>query len=111
MIYPKYQVFRNARDGQFYYQLIDANGEIVLNSDGYLNKQSCLEDINSVRKNARYDSRFDRKDSYSYHVFKLKTEEDKTIGKSQNYIDPNSREDGIYSVKRDGITAPIEDLS
>lgn len=111
MINPKYQIFRDTEDGHFYYRLIDANGEIVLNSEGYFNKQSCLEDISSVRKNARYDSRFDRKDNFFSHAFQLKTDDDKTLGVSEHYVDPNSREQGIYAVKRDGITAPIEDLS
>lgn len=111
MINPKYQIYRNAEDGHFYYQLIDANGEIVLNSKSHPTKQSCIEHIFSVRKYARYDSRFDRKDSFFCHAFKLKTNEDVTIGVSEHYSDTNSREQGIYAVKRDGITAPIEDLS
>lgn len=111
MINPKYQIYRNAEDGHFYYHLIDANGEIVLNSNGHSTKQSCIEHIFFVRKNARFDSRFDRKDSYYSHVFKLKTNENITIGVSESYSDTNSREQGIYAVKRDGITAPIEDLS
>jgi len=110
MTNPKYQVFRSIDDGQFYYRLKAANGEIVLQSDGYSSKKACLEGISSARINARFDSNFMRSEFLSNYSFVLEGNGE-IIGSSEGYADFLSREDGIYAVKRDGITAPVEDLS
>lgn len=111
MTNPKYQVFRSIDDGQFYYRLKAANGEIVLNSEGYSSKKDCLERISSVRINARFDSNFMRNEVLTNYSFVLEANNGEIIGTSEGYTDFSSREDGIYAVKRDGITAPVEDLS
>lgn len=111
MTNPKYQVFRSMDDGQFYYRLKDANGEIVLHSEGYLSKKECLERISSARINARFDSSFMRKEIQENFFFILEANNGEIIGSKDGYKDFSSRENGIYAVKRDGITAPVEDLS
>lgn len=111
MIYPKYQIFRNGEDGQFYYQLKAADGKIVLISDGYSSKESCLYNINLIRRNARYDNSFDRKNEFSNYTFVLKCCKGEVLAEGEAYYDTDARESGIYAVKRDGITAPVEDLS
>jgi len=111
MTNPKYQVFRSIDDGQFYYRLKAANGEIVLQSEAYSSKKACLDSISSVRINARFDSNFMRKGILANYSFTLEAGNGEIIGKSEGYVDSSAREDGLYAVKRDGITAPVEDLS
>jgi len=111
MIYPKYQIFRDGEDGQFYYQLKAADGKIVLNSEGYPSREFCLDNINLIRRNARFDNSFDRKNEFSNYTFVLKCCKGEVLAEGEAYYDTNSREGGIYAVKRDGITAPVEDLS
>ena len=43
---------RVSKDGQFYFVLKAANGEIIATSEMYESKQSCLKGIASVRANA-----------------------------------------------------------
>ena len=45
---PKFQVFIG-EDGQFYFRLKAANGEIICASQGYTTKQSCLGGIEAVK--------------------------------------------------------------
>lgn len=48
---PKFEIFKG-RDGQFYFRLRAANGKILCASEGYLEKSSAINGINSLRKNA-----------------------------------------------------------
>ena len=48
---PKFQVFED-KAGEFRFRLTARNGEIIATSEGYKAKASCLNGIESVRKNA-----------------------------------------------------------
>ena len=52
---PKFQVFKSRANTEHYYRLRAANGKIILNSEGYKSKDSCLAGIASVKVNARND--------------------------------------------------------
>lgn len=45
---PKFQVFKG-KDGQYYFRLRAANGEVICSSEGYTTKQSCLGGIEAIR--------------------------------------------------------------
>lgn len=45
---PKFQVFKG-KDGQFYFRLKAANGEVIASSEGYTTKQSCLNGIAAIK--------------------------------------------------------------
>jgi len=108
---PKFQVFKSNSSGEYYYRLRATNGEIILNGEGYQTKQSCLNGIASVKVNAPYDSRYERKDGVYNYTFNLKAANGEIIGRSENYTTSASRENGIAAVKKDAPGAPIEDLS
>jgi len=112
MTNPKYQVFRNPEDGQFYFILNSSEGEIVLQSESCTSKKACLEIISSIRIIARFDSNFKRTDlGICTYAYLLEAGNGEIIAKCEGFFDFSSREDAIYAVKRDGITAPVEDLS
>ena len=48
---PKFEVYTN-KAGEFRFRLKARNGEIIAASEGYTAKASCLNGIDSVRKNA-----------------------------------------------------------
>lgn len=108
---PKFQVFRSSVNFQYYYKLRAGNGEPILSGEGYTTKQSCLNGIDSVKQNAPYDSRYERKDGYNNYTFNLKAANGEIIGRSENYSTSYAREIGISAVKRDAPGAPIEDLT
>ena len=108
---PKFQVFKSPVNSQYYYHLKAANGEKVLSGEGYTTKQSCLNGIASVKENASYDSRYERKNAPGNYTFNLKAANGEIIGRSENYNSESGRETGIAAVKKDAPGAPIEDLS
>lgn len=49
-------------NGEFQFNLKAGNGQVILSSEGYKAKESCLNGIESVRKNAGSDANFERLD-------------------------------------------------
>ncbi len=49
--HPKFEVFTD-KSGEFRFNLKAKNGEIIASSEGYKTKASCLNGIESVKKNA-----------------------------------------------------------
>jgi uncharacterized protein YegP (UPF0339 family) len=49
--HPKFEVYTDKKE-EFRFRLKATNGEIILASEGYAKKASCLNGIESVRKNA-----------------------------------------------------------
>jgi len=49
--HPKYEVFQD-KSGEYRFRLKARNGEIILSSEGYKKKESCLNGVESVKKNA-----------------------------------------------------------
>jgi uncharacterized protein YegP (UPF0339 family) len=107
---PQFEIFRSAASGQYHYRLRAANGEIILSSEGYTAKSSCLQGIASVRANATDMTRYIRHDSYMNYTFVLKAINGETIGRSESYLTPAGRDVGICAVKRAAPIAVIEDL-
>ncbi len=109
---PKFQIFKSSSNGQYYYRLRAKNGEIILSGEGYTTKQSCLNGVASVRTNAPYDSRYDRRTSLNgQYYFNLKAVNGEIIGTSEMYTSSYGRENGISAVKRDAPSASVEDLT
>lgn len=108
---PKFQVFKSTVNGQYYHNLQSRNGEKVLSGEGYISKQSCLNGIASVKLNAPFDTRYDRRDGLSNYIFNLKSGNGEVIGRSENYTSSQARANGIEAVKRDAPASPIEDLA
>jgi uncharacterized protein YegP (UPF0339 family) len=66
-----FSIFKSASNGQFYYQLISANNEIILNGEGYKSLQSCKDGIQSVKLNSPYDFRYEKTDKLYNYRFNL----------------------------------------
>ena len=49
--HPKFQVYQD-KAGEFRFRLKARNGEIIATSEGYTKKDSCLNGIESVKKNS-----------------------------------------------------------
>lgn len=111
MTNPKFQLFQSEKDKQFYFRLNAANGEIILQSQGYTTKSACENGISSVKKNSTDDSHYERKQSSSGYWFNLKAVNGEIIGTSQMYTTQSSCETGISSVKQNAPKSPMEDLT
>ncbi|AZA91570.1 Uncharacterized conserved protein [Chryseobacterium nakagawai] len=95
---------------EYQFNLKAANGEIILTSEGYVQKASCLKGIESVKLNSQEDSRYERKVSVNdKNYFVLKARNGEIIGKSQLYSSKTAMGNGIASVKNNAPEAEIID--
>lgn len=105
-------VIKKRTNGEFQFNLKAVNGETILTSEGYNAKQGCLNGIESVRKNAPDDNRYDRKTaSNGQYYFNLTATNGQVIGSSELYKTASSRDNGIESVKNNAPKAAVEDNS
>ncbi len=104
----KFTVKKGA-DDQYYFNLKAGNGEIILKSEGYTTEAACNNGIESVKKNAPDDNRYERKTSTNgkFH-FSLKAGNGQIIGTSQLYETEAGRDNGIESVKKNAPEAGVE---
>jgi uncharacterized protein len=101
---------KKTKHGDFFFHLKAANGQIILASEMYAEKDSAENGIASVKKNSPDDQRYERKDTKSGHfMFNLKAANHQVIGTSQSYKTAESREEGIASVKTNAPSAPVHD--
>ncbi len=105
----KFQLKQGA-SGQFMFNLKAGNGEVILTSESYKDKQSASAGIESVKVNAGIDARYERKTAKNGQpYFALKAANGEIIGKSEMYSSVSGMENGIQSVKKNGSVATIED--
>ncbi len=105
----KYQL-KQGNSGQFMFNLKAANGEVILTSELYKEKQSAIAGIDSVKTNGPIESRYERKTAKNGQTyFVLKSSNGQTIGKSEMYSSVAAMENGIKSVMKNAPVAGIED--
>jgi uncharacterized protein len=107
----KFEIDR-ATDGTYYFHLKAENGKNILASETYVAKSGAEKGIESVKVNASLDERYERRhDVNGRPYFVLKAANDQVIGKSQMYSSPADIEVGIQSVKVNGPSAVVADLT
>ena len=95
-------------NGDFQFNLKAGNGQVILSSQGYAAKPSCLNGIESVRKNSQDDARFERKVSANGKpFFNLNATNGQSIGNSEMYESEAARDNGIESVKKNAPDAEV----
>ena len=97
-----------SRGGGNYFNLKATNGQVILTSVMYASRADCNGAIESVREYCTDDSRYDRKisaDNKPY--FNLTSSGGQVLGKSEMYESAASMENGIASVKKNGISTIV----
>jgi uncharacterized protein YegP (UPF0339 family) len=97
-------------NGEFQFNLKANNGQTILASEGYKTKTNCENGIESIKRNAQDDTKFDRKTAVNGKpYFNLKATNGQIIGTSEMYETVASRDNGIESVKNNAPDATIDD--
>ena len=97
--------------GEFRFRLKAKNGQNILASEGYKQKASCENGIESVRKNSQDDSKFELKEGASGKwTFNLKATNGQVIGTSQAYETESGAKNGILSVKTNAPDAVVKEI-
>lgn len=98
--------------GEFRFRLKAKNGQNILASEGYTTKTACQNGIDSVKKNATDESKFEKKTTESGKFrFNLKSGNGQIIGTSQSYDSEAGRNNGINSVMENAPKAEIKEVS
>ncbi|MBD0833802.1 YegP family protein [Aestuariibaculum sediminum] len=107
----KFEIYKD-NGGEFRFRLKASNGQNILASEGYAAKSGCTNGIESVKKNAPDDSKYERLESKGGSpYFNLKAGNNQVIGTSQMYSSTSAMENGIESVKTNAPSAEVEDLT
>jgi uncharacterized protein YegP (UPF0339 family) len=103
-------VISKRKNGEFQFNLLAGNGQVILASEGYASKPSCMNGVKSVMKNAGDVKRFDSKVAKNgKFYFNLKATNGQVIGNSEMYESQAGCENGIASVKKNAPGAIIDD--
>ena len=105
-------VITKRSNGEYQFNLKAGNGQVILASEGYAAKSSCENGIESVKKNAQDDSKFEKKTSSNgKYYFSLKASNGQIIGSSEMYESTAARDNGIESVQKNAPDADTDDQS
>lgn len=103
-------VISKRTNGDYQFNLKANNGQVILASQGYNFRSSCEQGIESVKTNAKDDSKYDRKTSSNgKFFFNLKAGNGQIIGTSEMYEAQAGMEKGIESVKSNAPDATVEE--
>ena len=100
------------KNGEFQFNLKATNGQVILTSQGYKSKDSCLNGVESVKKNSQDQKRFEVKQaSNGKPYFNLMATNGQVIGSSQMYASEVNMQNGIASVMKNAPDAKVVDLT
>jgi uncharacterized protein YegP (UPF0339 family) len=103
----KFTIF-SGKGGKTYFNLKAGNGEIILASQGYVDKSGARNGVDSVKTNAADAGRFEKKvaGNGKFH-FSLKAVNGQIIGNSEMYESEKARDAGIASVTSSAAGATL----
>jgi len=98
------------KNGEFMFNLLAGNNEVILTSQMYKEKSSAINGIESVQTNSQLDEQFERKTAHNgQFYFDLHAANKQIIGRSETYTTKAAMEKGIASVKKNGPVTTIKD--
>lgn len=107
----KFEVYQSGKNKEFRFRLKADNGQTILSSEGYGTKASCVNGIDSVKKNSADPKRFTKSTTpTNMFRFTLTAANSQIIGTSQNYKSESGRDNGIESVKRNAAKAEVKEV-
>ena len=108
----KFEIFKSKRNSKFYFNLKARNGQVILTSQGYVNKAGCKKGANAVQKNCMVEDCWQVKQSKNgKHHFNLLSKNKQIVAKSQQYNSKATLVKGMASVKRVAPNAVFVDLT
>lgn len=102
-----------SRDGQFYWQLLVANGETICMSEMYTTKAMALNGIASCKENSKSLNNFVifQSDKNLQYYWNLKAMNGHIIAQSEGYIAKQSANNGVMSCYNNAPYAAVVDLT
>jgi uncharacterized protein YegP (UPF0339 family) len=108
----RFEFFKDKSNGRFYFRLLGADGDVVLNSEAYTSKLGCTKGIQSVRSNAANpDNYLKEPTGNGGHRFKLLSLNGRILAISQSYESAAAYSKAVVSVSRLARAATVDDLT
>lgn len=105
----KFELYKD-KGGEFRFRLFSSDGKTLLGSEGYKVKSSATKGMESVRKNAPDDARYERKATNSgQFMFNLKSGNGQIVGTSVQYKTEAERDRAIDLTKQEAAGAALDD--
>ena len=110
MNHPRFELY-NDKSGEFRFRLTAKNGQNILSaSEGYSSKSGAKNGIESVKKNAKVEDRYEKKTSDTgKYSFALKAGNNQYLARSQSYNSASGRNKGMQSVMTNAPKADVLD--
>ncbi|MEM7657661.1 MAG: YegP family protein [Bacteroidota bacterium] len=106
-----FEVYQSEKNQEYYFRLKAKNGQVIMTSQGYSAKSGAMNGVESVKKNASDESRFEKKIAANgKFFFSLKAGNGQVIGSSQMYQAEIGRDNGIASVQKNA-DGEVKDLT
>jgi len=106
-----FELSRSA-NGQHRFVLKAGNNEVILRSEQYKTRGSAKNGIAAVQKNSASTERYARKTAADGRTFfNLRAGNNQVIGSSQLYASPETRDAGIESVRANGVSTEVREIS
>lgn len=98
-------------NGKVSFVLKAGNAEVILRSQMYASMASAENGVASVQTNCGMDERYEKKEAADGRpFFNLKAANSQIIGTSQMYAAASGRDNGIASVKTNGVSKTIKQV-
>ena len=103
---------KKSTNGKYHFNLKAGNGQIILSSEMYETKAACENGIESVKKNAAEEKRYEKRESKKGEpYFILKAGNGQEIGRSEMYSSDSACDNGIESVTKNAPDAAVDDTT
>lgn len=107
-----FEFYKDNSNGRFYFRLLAADGDVILNSEAYASKFGCSKGIHSVRANTKNPDNYLKEPTRNGgHRFKLLSLNGRILGISQSYDSAAAYSKAVASVTRLARTATVDDLT
>ena len=98
-------------NGKVSFVLKAGNAEVILRSQMYASMASAEHGVASVQTNCGMDERYEKKEAADGRpFFNLKAANSQIIGTSQMYAAASGRDNGIASVKTNGVSKTVKQV-
>ncbi|MFT5719764.1 MAG: hypothetical protein ACI9W6_000052 [Motiliproteus sp.] len=94
----------------FTFAFMDGSGKTLVKSENYASRKSCVNGVESVRKNSQIDSRYEMLESKNgKFYFNLKASNGQVVGTSALFASADERSDVISLLKEHAVEMPMEE--
>ncbi|MGK2864630.1 MAG: DUF1508 domain-containing protein [Chitinophagaceae bacterium] len=107
----KFETYKG-NNNEHYFRLTDNTGKILLSSEGYKQKESVMNGIESVKKNLPMPAAIEKKEStHGKHFFNVKSTNGQVVGTSTMFDTPELRDQWLYELQKEASQLMVEETT